>query len=260
MIERWAKIPGFHDYEISNLGKIEKIGKTKRIPIKVCISGSYVYASLTFERYKNKQVNVKDILDRCFDEHVFTDTEVEDLDGEIWRDVVGWESSYEVSNLGRIRTKERTVKGKDKTDRTVHRKIKESYPDEDGYLRVSLYCCNDTKLLGVHRVVAEAFLPNPKGLPQVNHLNGIKTDNRVSNLEWCTNLRNIRHSIDAGLRDPHIFSRKVVRLSDGKQFVSVSELSKELNLDYHYLLTLFRKSDPDEWITLGSEKYKQLNN
>lgn len=182
--EKWSKIPNFPQYEISNLGHIVKIGKTKRIPIAVKQDKNYVSASLTYAPHKTKQVNVKRILDSCFTEHIYSDSALCNQEGEIWKDVVGWENSYSVSNFGRIKSKARTRAGKNGTESIISEKIKKTYTDEDGYERVSLYEDNKTKLLGVHRIVAEAFLPNPDNLPQVNHLNSNKTDNRAENLEW----------------------------------------------------------------------------
>lgn len=183
-MRQYFKIPGFPNYEISNNGLIFKIAKTRRLQIKTNQSGSYVFSSLTDPSGKSRQVNVKSILDLCFSEHIYSDSSLKDLEGEIWKDVVGWESSYSVSNFGRIKSKARTRAGKNDTESIVSVKIKKTYIDEDGYERVSLYENNKTKLLGVHRIVAEAFLPNPDNLPQVNHLNSNKTDNRVENLEW----------------------------------------------------------------------------
>lgn len=70
----------------------------------------------------------------------------------------------------------------------------------NGYLKVGLSIDNQSKYFGVHRLVAMAFIPNPEGKPEVNHINGIKTDNRVENLEWATAVENQRHAYITGLQ------------------------------------------------------------
>ena len=76
--------------------------------------------------------------------------------------------------------------------------------DSKGYIRAILVDSTGKKRsFGLHRLVANAFIPNPHNYPQVNHINGIKTDNKASNLEWCTANYNNRHAIKSGLRDPH---------------------------------------------------------
>ena len=108
---------------------------------------------------------------------------------EEWRDVVGYEGLYQVSDQGRVKSLER----KDRLGRTVKERILKPCIDRYGYLQVVLYAGGKTKRLRVHRLVCEAFHENPDNKPQVNHLNEDKTDNRACNLEWSTRRENINH-------------------------------------------------------------------
>lgn len=101
---------------------------------------------------------------------------------EIWKDIKGYEGLYEVSNLGNVR---RYYKY-DKHTYNPHFKVLLIKPNNCGYLNVKLYKNGSYKHFQVHRLVAEAFLPNPDNLPQVNHKDENKVNNSVSNLEWCT--------------------------------------------------------------------------
>lgn len=253
MQEQWRFIPGFPNYEISNLGEINRIGKTKKIPVKVSRDKNYVYASLSYAPYKSKQISVKSILDDLFDEHIYKDHSLDDLEGEVWKDVVGWEYCYEVSNFGRVKTKSRMRNGRSNTVVSVSSKIKDTYFDEDGYERVCLYFENKSKLLGVHRLVAEAFIPNPNNLPQVNHKDGDKANNTVDNLEWVTNTENIRHSIQIGIRTPGC--KPVVRQEDNKEFSSIAELHREIGGSYNDIVHQLKKSN-GSYICINGKHYK----
>ena len=81
-------------------------------------------------------------------------------------------------------------------------KVKERKPlkHKDGYLQINLRKDGKVKNLLIHRLVAIAFIPNPKNYTQVNHKNGIKTDNRLENLEWCSGSQNMKHAFDLGLQ------------------------------------------------------------
>ena len=112
---------------------------------------------------------------------------------EEWRDIKGYEGLYQVSNLGRVRSLDRYVQTK-KGNKSFHKgKILIGTDTGHGYMKVSLLYNGRRKSVFVHRLVAEAFIPNPKNKPEVNHINCIKNDNRVVNLEWVTSSENKIH-------------------------------------------------------------------
>lgn len=94
---------------------------------------------------------------------------------EIWKDVVGYENLYQVSNLGNVKS----LCGK-----TPH--LMKPQQNQYGYLHIGLRICNKHKNFDVHRLVAQAFIPNPNNLPCINHIDENKSNNNVENLEWCT--------------------------------------------------------------------------
>lgn len=104
----------------------------------------------------------------------------------MWKHVA---PDYEVDTSGNVRSFKR---GKPK--------ILKPRPDRNGYLSTMIYIDGNPKFCLVHRLVAQAFIPNPDNLPEVNHRNGIKTDNRLENLEWVTHAENLRHARDTGLQ------------------------------------------------------------
>ena len=104
---------------------------------------------------------------------------------EIWRPVVGYEGLYEVSSYGRVRSLDRYVKSKSESYRLTKGKVLSGSITKDGYVRCLIKVNGVGRSYFVHRLVAETFIPNPDNLPQINHKDEDKTNNRVDNLEWC---------------------------------------------------------------------------
>ena len=110
---------------------------------------------------------------------------------EVWRNILGSNNRYEVSNLGRIRN-----------TRTLH--IRKLVKYKEGYLQINLPLFNKgLHTYKVHRIVAQSFIPNPNNYKNINHKNEVKTDNRVENLEWCTTKYNNLY----GTRLAHVASK-----------------------------------------------------
>lgn len=111
---------------------------------------------------------------------------------EEWRDVKGYEGVYQVSNIGNVRSKSRFVPAKNGSKRIVTAKMLVPSISSAGYYRVSLGNCHGRHMCSIHRLVAEAFIPNPNNYPCVNHKDENKLNNAVDNLEWCTHAYNSR--------------------------------------------------------------------
>lgn len=159
---------------------------------------------------------------------------------EIWEDIINFEDSYQVSSLGRIRSKTRKINCANGATRTIKGKIINPQKQNSGYLTVGLWKNNICHTTLIHRLVAQAFIPNPDSLPDVNHKDGNKHNNELSNLEWCTKTENMLHAVRTGIMDNQrkivgqnnikIKSKPVLQFSlDGKfiqEFSSVNEVCR----------------------------------
>ena len=166
---------------------------------------------------------------------------------EIWKDIEGFEGLYQVSNLGNVK---RLVSKKCLAERLICRSI-----DRYGYVKRVL--CNDSKTFYFteHRLVAKAFIPNPLNKKTVNHINGIKTDNRVENLEWCTSNENMIHAMETGLRDLKGIKHHKCKLTE-EQVLQIREigfsetrtaLSKKYGVSRAHILRLIKN---EGWVHL----------
>jgi hypothetical protein len=165
--------------------------------------------------------------------------EIESLPGEIWKDVVGLEDSYMISNLGRVKSKEKIVSQISRWGNLMEKpypeKLIKQFINTKGYYTA---CIKVTK--AIHRLVAIAFIPNPENKREVNHKDGNKLNNNVINLEWATSSENRIHSYKTGLQvsikgSDNKQSKPILQYSmDGimiKEFAGAREASRVLSLE-----------------------------
>jgi hypothetical protein len=153
---------------------------------------------------------------------------------EIWKDIIGYEGLYQVSNFGRVKSCDKYVKHPKGGQKVLKEKIRTLACDKDGYCVVDLYKNGVGKMHKVHRLVANSFIENNENKPQVNHINGIKKDNYLINLEWTTSSENQKHAFNIGLKKPSINGEKEVLMYDNNgilvmQFSSITKASNYIN-------------------------------
>ena len=154
---------------------------------------------------------------------------------EMWKDIEGYEGIYQVSNLGRVKSLSRNTKNQYRNSEIV--KSKEI---RNGYYSVTLFKNEKGKHFTIHRLVAKAFIPNPYNKPQINHIDGNKLNNNVSNLEWCTQQENTIHAYKNNLINP--YTTKVIQYDKNMNFIkewnSIKEVEKELNINHSNIVTV----------------------
>lgn len=178
---------------------------------------------------------------------------VEEHDGETWADIPGYAGIYQVSTCGRVkRVAYEEAYVRSDTGATCIRRHRERILNPtttSGYFEVNLVHSGQSKYCRIHRLVAELFVPNPQNLPQVNHIDGNKLNNCLSNLEWCTAQYNIDHATRVGIR--HAPQRGVYRKpvsvrcnETGQTYPNMRAASQALGLNYYYLSERVRQGLP----------------
>lgn len=132
------------------------------------------------------------------------------IEQEIWKNIKNYEGLYKISNLGRVKSLPKYAGRSYRKE-----KILKTYLDKNGYVKVILCKNNRTRFLSIHRLLAEAFIPNPNDYPQINHKDENKQNNSLNNLEWCT----CKYNINYGTRTKRdVEKRKMKREQKQKLF------------------------------------------
>lgn len=157
------------------------------------------------------------------------------LNNEIWRDIFNYEGCYQVSNFGRVKSLERFTND---GHHILEKILSQSFTK--GYLKVGLSKNGKCKTIYVHKLVADAFIPNPNNLPEINHKDENKENNMVDNLERCTYYYNIHYgsAIERG-RNKQLNSKKtsksVVKIGKNNEIIdkyeSINEASRQTNIN-----------------------------
>lgn len=256
--EVWRSIKGYEGlYEISNYGRVkrlarkfysekEKIWKSVKEMVMKPDFRHQSYPNITLHKDGKYQSHYISILVKTHFLGLKYDDIIDYIDGDrtncridnlclhrnkcvegdvIWKDIKQYEGYYQVSSDGRVRSLDRYVPAKNDSIKLC-RGVERYLADKDGYRTINLYKHRENgkkngKHYMVHRLVAEAFIPNLENKPEVNHKDGNKSNNSISNLEWVTKSENVRHAYATGLN-----SIELARQSLHKASLVSAELSR----------------------------------
>ena len=284
--EIWKDIEGYEGvYMVSNIGRVKSLDRAldkntgilrnrKGIVFKeVTTTSGYKTVGLSKnKKHKSFKINNlvaqafipnpnnktntihinRDKSDNCV-ENIKWSMNVKSLSGETWKDIENYEGVYQVSDLGRVKSLERYIVRKNGYTQLIYEKVLNPCINTHGYLALSLHKNNKSLNCRVHRLMAEAFIPRIKGKNIINHINGIKTDNRLKNLEWTDYSGNLIHAYDTGLNNSRN-KTKVVNLENNKEYTFKSMKAASLFMgegkwyvSYHHKYNKNYKNEKYKW-------------
>lgn len=186
-------------------------------------------------------------LNKFFEEFIgdcYFNNDIKDFKNEIWKDIPNFEGFYQASDMGRIRS----------LDRNIHKKVKEKifdtsrsgrvfrlrYKKSRRYISIRLSKNGKTNSYALHRLIAITFISNPDNFPQVNHINGIKSDNRAENLSWTNNSENVKHAISMGLNKSVVGENHGSSIFKNEDVLEIRELYSTGNYSYREIAEKFK--------------------
>jgi hypothetical protein len=188
---------------------------------------------------------------------------------EIWIKIIELNCYYEISSLGNVKSVSRAVKSSVQKNgfRITKEKIKPSQDNGKGYKQLYVQINRKRILFYVHRLVAKYFIENPLNLPEVNHIDGNKSNNSFRNLEWVTRKENVNHAFDIGLMKNRKTGKriKVFQISDNNVVLwnSISDASNSLKIDSSAISKVCRNINKTaggyKWSYKNQKEARELN-
>ena len=168
-----------------------------------------------------------------------------DLENEIWKDIEGYEGIYQISNFGNVKNLSRKKTRKPKICR--------------GYVGIILSKIGKMKNLSIHRLIAKAFIPNPENKPQINHINGIKTDNRIENLEWVTGSENMIHAYANNITKAANGENHGLSKLTEQKVKEIRNIAADKKYSFKEIAKIFRVNPSNISLIVNRKRWKHVN-
>ena len=176
---------------------------------------------------------------------------------EIWKDIKEYKGRYQISTLGKVKSVTRNISDSIDRNYLLTGRILKTSNDGHNYRCICLDNKKNRKTYKIHRLVAQAFIDNPEKKKEVNHKNGIKNDNRVINLEWCSRSENIQHAMQIGLKNDKGENNSKAKLTE-REAVMIKLIYKTNLYSTRKLGKIFNISSSIIWGIINSKRWKHI--
>ena len=159
-----------------------------------------------------------------------------DKEIEIWKDISRYEGYYQVSNFGNVKSLFRIAKCNKSSERIINEKLLKIYQYKDNLYNYIVLSKNGiSKKYKLHRVIAKEFIENKLNLPFINHIDGVRTNNKIENLEWCTHSHNMKHKFiignDSNAKGKNAMAKKVIFNKTNEIFDCLNDAATHAKID-----------------------------